>query len=480
MEALREIDDTFCIAVLGDFLGDASATPDGSAANWAPRRATPDTVMNLLGFRPSLRIGGLADRSVEVGFSDLESFQPDALFQRLDLFSPYRQAREAAREGRTLAEGYIERAGPEVEPVPDPAEDPEGEGRTGPPQREPTGGSLLDAILDEAQPEMKDSLPRTREELSAFVRAAVRPHLVRPDVEGPARVAQVDEAAGVVLSALLHLPAFQELESIWRSLVVLLSRADPSGKVRIYAANVPRRELEKDLRNSDGPAGSRLHTLLGSPDLGAKGRRWSLVVGAYSFGFDPEDVALLARIAAAARAADVPWISSFQPSVDRREAELQPDDASASWEAFRHQPDAAWLGLTYPRFLVREPFTPSGRPSRGLSYRETVASPDSLLWGHGGFLCAALFAQGHAAEGRGFRPEQWLDLEGMPQAAGSAGDGAPAVATEQALGLGDADGFLASGVIPLVPFPARAAIRLGGIRSVAAGGVPLAAWWRRT
>ena len=97
MASLREIDDTFCIAVLGDFLGAASHTADGRQASWVPRRATPDTVTRLLGLHPELHADRLGlPEPVRVSFADLDSFRPQSLFRRLDLFAPLRQARESA------------------------------------------------------------------------------------------------------------------------------------------------------------------------------------------------------------------------------------------------------------------------------------------------------------------------------------------------------------------------------------------------
>ncbi len=98
MEPLREIDDTFCIAVLGDFLGTPSGAPGGGEASWTVRRATPDTVLKLLGLRPTLRVPNPGDgRLQEIPLSNLDGFQPEDLFRRLDLFGPLRQAREEAR-----------------------------------------------------------------------------------------------------------------------------------------------------------------------------------------------------------------------------------------------------------------------------------------------------------------------------------------------------------------------------------------------
>lgn len=450
MELLREIDATFRIAVIGDFLAEASLGAEGGQASWIPRRATPDTLMGLLGFRPSLRVAGPGERDAEeIRFSGLEDFRPEKLFHRLGRFAPYRQVLQEAR---------TERPSP---PPPQP------------------GGGVLDAILDVAEPPSEDTLPRDQEELEAFVRAVVRPHLVRPDEEGPKRLAQAEEAVSAPISSLLHQPDFQALESIWRSLVFLLSRVDTSGKVRVYAVNVPREALEKDLLGRPDLSGARLLDLLTAPDLGAATGRWSLVVGAYSFSLKPGDIDLLARIASLANEAQVPWLSSLAPAASGGSAASWPDRIPTEWQSLRRRPESTFLALTYPRFLVREPYGGGGRLTKGLRYRETVSSPDHLLWGYGAFLKAALMAQGFAAQGRGFRDEDWAELGGMAQAQPWSGKHEAPVSTEADVDVHRARQILESGVAPLVPFPARAAIRLGWQGSVSAANTPLAGWWRK-
>ncbi len=449
MELLREIDDTFCIAVFGNFLGEASTGSPGRDASWIPRRATPDSVMDLLGFRPSVRIARPdGEASEEIRFSSLDGFRPESLFRSLGLFAPYREALDEARTER-------------------------------PSSLAADGGGLLDAILDVAEPETSDSIPRNQEELEDFVRAVVRPHLVRTDEGRAERVARAEELVSDPLSGVLHQSSFQELESIWRSLVFLLSRVETSGRVRVYAINAPREELAKDLLEAPDLSNSRLAGLLSAPSLGAPGRRWGLAVGAYGFGLDSANLDLLARIGTVARAARVPWLSSLQPASPGAGAESWLDGASAEWEALRRRPESASIALTYPRFLVREPYGEGGRLSKGLRYQEKLSSPDHLLWGHGAFLGAVLMAQGYAAQGWRFREEEWAELAGVPQAPSFALAEEPPISTEEALDLPTARRLLEAGVLPLLAFPARAAIRLGRMGSVSAEEIPLAAWWRK-
>lgn len=471
MQPVRITDDAFCIAVLGDFLGAGSGSQGTAGVTWEPRRATPDTVIGLTGLRPRIRVSVGEDAAVEeVEFSSLESFEPWDLFRRLQLFGPIREARKAAEMGPSEPGRTVGGTGR--------APWPESRNETG-------GGSLLDAILDETEPPEDGTLPHSREELDAFVKKVVRPHLVEADTERPKRVAAVDQEASRLMSSLLHCENFQRLEALWRSLVVLLSRIEATGKIRVYLVHLPKGELEQDLLGTDDPTRSRLHDLLSDPGLGVQGRRWAAVVGAYGFGLEGDDVHLLERLALVAQAAQVPWLSSVRAEAaddggpEGKDLMAGFRHPSEAWARFRERPEAAWMGLTYPRFLVREPYGPSSRRSKVFEFRETTASPGDFLWGEGAILCAILLAQGFATHGWSFRPEDHLELGGMALS-GKGGDAGPPPASIQApLSIGMTGELTGLGLIPLMGFPERAGIRIGGFGSAASSGESLAAWWRR-
>jgi type VI secretion system protein ImpC len=309
-----------------------------------------------------------------------------------------------------------------------------------------------------------------------FVRDAVRPHLVEDDTDARARIAAVDRAASQALSRLVHSPSFQHLERIWRSVVFLLSRIDTSAKVRVYLVHLPREVLSEDLSSAADPARSRLRDLLSAPDLGAPGRRWALVVGAFELGMNGDDLQLMKSIASVARSTRTPWLSGLRlpqqehgipPSTrDLTEVEADPPE---DWNAFRTHPEAAWLGLTFPRFLLREPEKEGRRRAEPPAYQEEAASWADLLWGLGPFPVAALMAQGFATEGRDFRPERFLELGGVPMAAPEGEEDNRPRATEMPLSPERALHLMEMGIIPLVEIPQRAALRLAGLPAVGVG-----------
>ena len=144
MELVRAPDTTFCIAVIGDFLGQGTAPSDGTPAEWVPRRATPESVMKLLGFRPRIRVGlGEGSESAELTFESLEDFDPGSLFRRLPFLEELREARENAKEGRPDGFPALDAPSPPAGSDGNPQETSAKETGRG----EGAGSGLLDAIL---------------------------------------------------------------------------------------------------------------------------------------------------------------------------------------------------------------------------------------------------------------------------------------------------------------------------------------------
>lgn len=63
--------------------------------------------------------------------------------------------------------------------------------------------------------------------------------------------------------------------------------------------------------------------------------------------------------------------------------------AYTKWNAFRESEDARYVGLTVPRFLLRQPYDPEENPVRAFVYKETVDDNHAnFLWGNTAFAFA--------------------------------------------------------------------------------------------
>jgi type VI secretion system protein ImpC len=62
----------------------------------------------------------------------------------------------------------------------------------------------------------------------------------------------------------------------------------------------------------------------------------------------------------------------------------------SAWNAFRDTEEAAYVGLTVPRFILREPYNDETNPAEDINYEETVQgdNDDDFLWGNSSILFA--------------------------------------------------------------------------------------------
>jgi type VI secretion system protein ImpC len=462
------------IALVGDFSGRAHRRPAASEPleERRPVRVDRDTVDRTLArLAPAvpLALGGDPGAALSVRFSGLDDFLPDALFDRLPVFETLRAMRE--RVGG--AEGKVEGA-----PTSDEAVRPRA--------LELGQGDLLSravaATLGEAGGGPVD-------ELQAFVRRVVAPHLVREVGPGErAWKAQVDAASGALLREVLHDPGVRALEASWRAVDFMVRRAaEGEPEPSFYLVDVSQAEAAADLAQADGVERSALFKLLVDPPGGIPSGRWAAFASDFSFGAEPGDPALAGRLALLARAAGAPWLAGASPALAGCPSlEGRPDPADwdqpvpAAWSMLRRRPEAAWLGLALPRFLLRLPYGPDTEPCARLDFRETAVPPrlDQYLWGNPAFACAVLLTgllgpRGHRRGSGGA-----LEIGGLPLHVYAAdGETRAQPCAEVLLSERAAHRLLDVGLMPLVSLKDRDAVRLLRFQSVADPVAPLAGPW---
>ena len=76
-------------------------------------------------------------------------------------------------------------------------------------------------------------------------------------------------------------------------------------------------------------------------------------------------------------------------------------DCQKAWQELRELPEAAFLGLALPRFLLRQPYGKESDPLESFPFEElpNVSSHESYLWGNPALLCGYLLADAFQAEG---------------------------------------------------------------------------------
>ncbi len=467
----RPMDDPpFCLGVLGDFSGRGTGEGAGQSRDWAsrpPLRVTPENVLDFGGLSPVAEVRGFPGRTstLSVAFQSMDDFHPDRLFQRLDVFEGARSARRrmVAGEGEVGGEGK-------------PKEERRDAGHAG-------EVGLLDAILEETDEELLRDGSDLEGDLDAFIRRVVRPHAVRPGPDRSGEVDELDREVGIRMRAIMHSPGFQDLESLWRSVVFLLSRVETSSKLRVYLVDVSREELASDLLSTDEPTEWKLARTMLDP-ISDKGEeiRWAALLGAYDFGRDPYDVPLLQRIALLSEVADVPWISAGDPVLagcgslletpDPRDWKEPVDDL---WDPLRSAPEAGWVGLATPGFLLRTPYGAGGARTKTFAFHEDPVHPSGYLWGNPAMLWGVLCGQAFGRAGWGLRLDGSSAVGDLPMYLTPAGWGH---SLEFALSHSASSGLAESGLMPLVGSRDEPEVRFLRVGSISREGGGLRAWWR--
>lgn len=209
------------------------------------------------------------------------------------------------------------------------------------------------------------------------------------------RVAQIDKILSDQINAILHHPDFQALESSWRGLHDMVFGTETGPRLKLRLLNVSKKELLKDLETAVDHDTSALFKKVYEEEYGTfGGNPYSLLIGDYSFGRHPQDIALLQRISKVAAAAHAPFITAASPSMFGMASFLElglPRDMSkifesaemVTWRSFRDSEDSRYVSLVLPRYAARLPYGPNTLPVEAFNFEEDVDGKD-----HGKYLWA--------------------------------------------------------------------------------------------
>ncbi len=468
----------FRIAVLGDFSGRANRGALEVGADLGKRKPLKldvDTVDDVIArFRTELVLPiGPEGAAVAVELGSLDDLHPDELYDAVEVFQELQNLRRLLKSGQAdRARADLEAWGARY-------------GALGGLARRRARGAQVPADLKlsefaqligaraEAQPE-----PTATEEL---IRRVVAPYVVKaPDPEIPGMLAAVDEALSGTMRALLHNPDFQVVESAWRSLDLLARRIETGGGLEIVVYDVAAEELAIDLAVAPDLAESGIFEMLAEkPALDQGQGAISAVMALYQFEETPPHAELLGRLAKVAAYMDAPVVTSVSAKAfDVKTDDLHPLVAGA-FEELRALPEAAYLGLAVPRFLLRQPYGRRSDPIERFDFEEFTRREGlkGMLWAHPGVLVAVLLGASWTQGGGKVVPGAVMTLDDVPftYVTDADGDQVALPCTERLLTERSAAEAARRGFMPVLAIVGRNEVRLGSFRSVQ--GETLAGPW---
>jgi type VI secretion system protein ImpC len=425
----------FRVAILGDFSGRGNRKQIEVGEALANRRPTLidrdnyDSVFAKMSPRLDLVLGGKNGYQVTLKFSDLEELHPDSLFRQIRLFQKLRDTREKLSDPETFAEtaGEIGIRGTQPRPATPVPVEPQRDSRAD--AQQAVSGNLLDQMLEETEQKADQLRPsRIPDPWTSLVRRIIAPHIVpKADPRQAEALGLLDLATSAQMSALLHSPGFQALESAWRAVFFLVRNLETSSQLKLLLIDVSKEELSRDLASSQDLSSTGTYKLLVENSVGTLGSEpWAILTGNYTFDSSREDAELLGRVAKVAAAAGAPFITGASPDLlgcdsivnlpDQRKWNKQLPETVAAWTALRRLPEARYLGLTLPRFLIRLPYGKETESTELFDFEEIPdsAAHDDYLWANPAFAATLLLAQTFTEQGWELHPGTLLEIHGLP------------------------------------------------------------------
>lgn len=207
-------------------------------------------------------------------------------------------------------------------------------------------------------------------------------------------IASIDQRIGHQIDEVLHHTDFQKLESAWRGLKYTVDHADFRENIKIDVLNVTKEDLTEDFADSPEIPKSGLYKLVYTSEYAQfGGEPYGAMISNFEFTHKNHDISLLQKLAAVATMAHAPFIAAASPiffGINDITQLPGLKDISAifegplytKWKSFRESEDARYVGLTLPRFLLREPYSTENNPIRGFDYDETIQEHENYLWGN--------------------------------------------------------------------------------------------------
>ncbi|MCZ4320543.1 Type VI secretion system protein ImpC [Pseudomonas sp. 8BK] len=265
---------------------------------------------------------------------------------------------------------------------------------------------ILDRIIAETKLTPDDeAYDIAKRGVSAFIEELLKPQNENEPVKKAMvdrMIAEIDAKLSRQMDEILHNAEFQALESSWRGLKLLVDRTNFRENIKLEIINASKQDLLDDFEDSPEIMQSGLYKHIYTAEYGQFGGQ---PVGALiaNYFFDPSapDVKTLQYVASVASMSHAPFIAAAGPKFFGLESFTGLPDLKdlkdhfegpqfAKWQSFREQEDARYVGLTVPRFLLRNPYDPEDNPVKTFVYKENVAnSHEHYLWGNTAYTFAS-------------------------------------------------------------------------------------------
>lgn len=238
-------------------------------------------------------------------------------------------------------------------------------------------------------------------------------------------IRELDKKLSDQVSEIMHNEKFQELESAWRGLKFLVDRTNFRANIKLEVLNLSKQDLREDMEDAPELLQSGIFQHIYKQEYDqAGGEPIAAVIGNYYFNQSNADIAMLKNMSGIAAGCHCPFIGSVDsnflgldsaPELHKIKdmEDLFGQMEYTKWRGLRDSEDSRYLGLTFPRFLLRSPYDPENRPSKSFEFTEHVTGSEHnrYLWGNASIAFASRLTES-------FKNNGWcVNIRG-PQAGG--------------------------------------------------------------
>jgi type VI secretion system protein ImpC len=306
--------------------------------------------------------------------------------------------------------------------------------------------------------------------VDALLRSIVGPFVVpAADPNKDALLASVDKALADAMRAVLHQPDFQNVESLWRGVDFLLRRLETSHQLQVHLIDISAEELTADLSSASDLSETGLYKLLVEQPAQDADGGYSYLCGCYQFDAAPPHAELLGRAAHIAAHAGAAFITGIGTDAFTDRKEPPHRLVRDAFAALKDLPEASYLALIGPRFLLRQPYGKRSDPISSFAMEEFTREDGlgGMLWGHSGLLALCVLCT----------PGGQLNIADLPfhHFVDGDGDSVALPCTDRLINTHAGAMLREYGINAVLAHKGEALVRLGGLEAINGDGLAAAA-----
>lgn len=472
------------IALIGDFSGRGSRSIK-ETETICKRKAIEidrdnfEEVFSSFGVKLQLAI---CDEPIH--FREYDDLHPDYLFERVPLFEKLRMLRHKLRKPdqfQQAAEEIQQWASFKAQS----SNAQKSEEEAGDVSGIPMPDNMLEAVLSQSNHAI-DLANSPEGNIDRMIKDIVAPYVeAKSDPRLPEMEEALAQANSDTLRKVMHASAFQEIESNWRSVYMLICRLNTNRNLKLFIIDISRDEMRQDLAEADDITTTGLYKRLVSAYEVPGSTPFSILQFDAQINDKPEDIRLASGFAHLAQACSGIALASASERLAGCEGVYRREDTEdwqhtleatfvEQWQALRQQASSRHLALAAPRFLLRLPYGKRSSPIESFDFEELSISNahNYYLWGNSAYLVTLLLAQAYSETGWQLRPGQIQEVEDLPLHIYQDEDGESVAKACAEIFMRDsaAQKLAEAGILSIRSVKGKAAVVIPNFRTVALSG----------